>query len=426
LNKIFNDANEIENFHMRAKITTFDGKILFIPSKIFLPQRYSEKPKIIMLPSKQDWDELSDLHSVEFTTSIGSERKSQQELSSPLVYLYDKKQQNWGDDLTHCEIIGEPQDFHFIRDIDGSMENTEIFFHISNNKILAPAILPSCSYNGEINYTRYKNYKFELNNEITIAVDKHFSNKNIENCLVQWSYLVGESKITFPAKSDAKIKSEILPIIDDFLMIVSFATRHRTVCLGWNAYDKYNDCIFYRGNYTFPDNSSDSFYDELIERRDFESFMNTSLPRFFETNSKPSLRVAMYSLTNDIDQTVDSAFLKFFAAIEGIILHHRRSENLEFVFDKSEWIKIKKGLEKFIKSSESPAIEKDKRAMLYNKLNELNRVSLKESFDDFSKKICSTSMIYGLFLEMKIMLALVRYEIDSRMVTSSPKELSNL
>jgi hypothetical protein len=69
-----------------------------------------------------------------------------------------------------------------------------------------------------------------------------------------------------------------------------------------------------------------------------------------------------------------------------LVLDFRRREGLEFVLQGNDWTSLKKYLQKCIKNSTVPKLEPDQRASMYCKLEELNRVSLREAFDFFCKR----------------------------------------
>ena len=75
-----------------------------------------------------------------------------------------------------------------------------------------------------------------------------------------------------------------------------------------------------------------------------------------------------------------------FAGLETLILDFKRRLNMEFILSESSWNAFKKYLEGCIKRSTEPKLEKAQRASIYNKLSELNRISLREAFDEFCKK----------------------------------------
>ncbi len=84
--------------------------------------------------------------------------------------------------------------------------------------------------------------------------------------------------------------------------------------------------------------------------------------------------------------TQSVCFLNMFAGLETLILDFKRREGLEFVLPKPVWGVFKKYLENCVKKSTEPKLERKQRASIYQKIDELNRVSLREAFDAFCEK----------------------------------------
>jgi hypothetical protein len=178
-----------------------------------------------------------------------------------------------------------------------------------------------------------------------------------------------------------------LPDIDDFLLIASFAARQRTACLGWAASDKNSYATFYRGNYVFPRTDDDHDIDiGVIDIRDFEKFMQVCYSEFLKFGNKLALRNSLYSVLPSQSSTLEASFLKVFAGLETLILDFRRRDAFEFILQKDEWDSFKKYLQRCIKTATDPILNPEQRASMYRKLDELNRISLRESFDLFCKK----------------------------------------
>jgi hypothetical protein len=246
----------------------------------------------------------------------------------------------------------------------------------------------SSSYTGDLKYERVRNVEFTIKDEVKLVFEEHFRSKTAENGdFVQWSFLVACAELDVPADDAETLKKNVLPDIDDFLLIASFAARQRTACLGWTASDKNSYATFYRGNYVFPHVDGDGSLDNgLIDISDFERFMQTCYLAFLRFENKLALRNALYSAVPSESRTLETSFLRMFAGIETLILDFRRREALEFVLEENDWTSLRKYLQKCIKNSTEPKLETEQRASMYRKLDELNRVSLRETFDLFCKK----------------------------------------
>lgn len=385
-------VNREESFLVKASLIVNGIEINEVPCKIFLPERIYDKPYVEFKPTKSDgFKIIMGSYQGKFKACIlTADGKVHTSIESPEVYFSGAFTKYWGKDISESTIPGEPQDLHVIKHFERSDEEdkTQLNFWISPNKLLSPAMIQTTSYKGEIYYERINNLEFTIKDNVRLTFDKHFkSKKDVNGDLVQWSYLVACVKLDVPAIEVEELKKYILQDIDDFLLIASLALRKRTACLGWNASDKNSLTTYYRGNYTFPDcvdksNSSD----ELAEIQSFESFMNTCFNNFLVFENKLSLRNALCSAVPLKPLTVETSFLHLFAGLETLVLDFKRRQKLEFILDKSEWQQLKNSMEKCVKQSINPKLDSEQRKSIYNKLGELNRISLREAFDIFCKQ----------------------------------------
>jgi hypothetical protein len=382
-----------ENYLVRATMIVNGAEIANVPCKIFLPERIQEKPYIILNPSMEDQTRIMASHKGALHAIVyGFEKEKELTIEAPEVYFSGSSTKYWGDSLSDLSIPGEPQDLHIIRHLkaaeNAQHQHTQIVFWISPNIFLTPFVSSSRSYTGDIKHEKLRDVEFVMKNEVKLIFDKHFRSKTVENGdLVQWSFLVACTELNIPADDVVTLKDNILLDIDDFLLIASFAARQRTACLGWTASDNNSYTTFYRGNYVFPDLDGDnSLHNRLIDIKDFERFIQTCYHAFLEFENKLAIRNALHSAIPSKSRTLESAFLNIFAGLEALVLDFRRREDLEFIVPQNNWTSLKKYLQKCIKNSVEPKLEKEQRTSIYCKLDELNRMSLREAFDLFCKK----------------------------------------
>lgn len=376
-----------EDHLVKATLIVDGVEINGVPCKVYLPERIEEKPYLIFKPSKDDTNKIMASHMGSLQASVlGFNKEKELTIESPEVYFLEASTKYWDHDISDVSIPAEPQDFHVIRHItsDDSPEKTQIVVWISANPFLAPFIQQTSSFTGDLELERVKNIEFTFKG-IRILFDKHFRSKKAENGdFIQWSFLVACTEIDFPADNAEIIKSSLLPDLDDFLLIASFAARQRTACLGWTASDKQSYTTFYRGNYVYPEaNDNLGINDGLIDISDFEKFMQTCYQSFSRYENKLAMRNALYSIIPSQPIILETSFLNMFAGLETLILDFRRLKSLEFVLDENDWTSFKIYLKKCIKKSTSPQLESQQRASIYSKLEELNRVSLREAFELF-------------------------------------------
>lgn len=385
------ELNREENYLVKATLIVNGTEIKDVPCKIYLPERNHEKPYLIFKPSEEVADKITCSHKCSLKAAIyGFDKQIQTSIEAPEVYLVDSISKQWADDISETTIHAEPQNLHVIDHYANpdDQEKTRIVFWISPNEFLTPFMMRSSSYTGEIKYDRVGNIEFTVKDGFKLVFEKHFSSKTAKNKdLVQWSFLVACAELNDPAHDVERLKSNTLKDIDDFLLIASFAARKRTVCLGWTATDKNSHATYYRGNYTFPESRDDgSLYDGLVDNQDFEEFIKNCYPIFLNYNNKLALRNALFSAVPFEPLTIETSFLHMFSGLETLILDFKRRENLEFVLPEDKWLDLKKYLQDCIRESNEPKLEHQERASIYRKLDELNRISLSESFEVFCQK----------------------------------------
>lgn len=377
-----------ENHLVNASLFVDGSEINGVPCKVYLPERIDEKPYVILKPSETDAASIMASHSGTLhAVVLGFTGKEELLIESPEVYFDGMSKKYWGSDISENTIPGEPQDFHIVRPIHsgGESENTKIVFWVTPNSFLSPFMSQSVSYTGNIEYERISSSRFTFRSTISVSFDKHFRSKTAENGdLIQWDFLVACVETEIPAIDANTIKETVLPDIDDFLLIASFVARQRTACLGWSASDGNSLTTFYRGYYTFPKiKTKTSIQDGLIDPEKFEHFMNKCYEEFLKYENKLAIRNALFSLVPSQSLTLEVSFLNMFAGLETLILDFKRQKSLEFVLQHDQWSLLKEYLKKCIKNSTEPTLEAEQRKLLYSKLDELNRVSLREAFESF-------------------------------------------
>ena len=378
-----------EDYSLICEITTNGKTYQNIPCKVYLPERKVEKPYIIIEISGKDT--ISHGFDGSFNAErITEESKKQLSITSPLIYFNHSSIQGYGFEDQIQTLVIEPQDLKVIQwinhaEVGVATTNCFMTFWISQNPNISPFLSMNCSYTGSVKYNRIKRINYQIRKNFKIKFDKNFEFKQESNGdLHQWSFLVGDSKLQCAA-TDFEFQNIALAELDDFLLVVSFISRSRTVCLGWSSSDGSSMVKYFRGNYAFPEENKDrtSTRDAIPDRAAFQSILRTASKNFFKYQDKSILRNALYSAVPRNEDTIEMSFLRGFSGIESLVLNYRRTTNLEFALPKDEWLQLKKNIQNFIKESSTPALSKKQRAAIYGKLNELNRIPLREAFDEF-------------------------------------------
>jgi hypothetical protein len=197
--------------------------------------------------------------------------------------------------------------------------------------------------------------------------------------------------------------TELLPLIDDFLLIVSLASRTRTACIGWEAIDSRCITSYYRGEFAFPTGDSEpSYHDGLVRGNDFRDFVTTVYGTFRTQPDRDPIRGAIHALVPGKRHSLERTFLSLFAALEMLLLDFRRRNGLEFIMSEEEWKVLKASCRKFIKEQTRATIDKCRRSLIYSKLDELNRVPLRVVLEAFCRQYrIELADLWPLFAEAK-------------------------
>lgn len=249
-----------EDYSVFATFTTKKKVFKDIPCKIFLPERIYEKPYFQIGPiddeKKEIYHDFKAAFEADRALLIGQE-EPRAYLTSSKVYFSSRSTKFNNESGSIRKMKGEPQDLHIVEnygDKDNGDEGNHFSFWITPNSFLTPSASRTSYLNGNIEYKKIRSIEFFIKNSLKLLFKKRFETKDLESGeLLQWSYLVAETDSNISIRDIKKTKKELLYSIDDFLLLVSFATRFRTICLGWSGYDGRGDSKFYRGDYTFPD-----------------------------------------------------------------------------------------------------------------------------------------------------------------------------
>ncbi len=380
-----------ENYSLRATFIVEDVQVPDVLCKIYLPERVCEKPRMKLRPTKEQFDKLTRSHKGSFKAEI-KDRDGiiRERLEAPVVYFENMNTTYWEEGISDSSIDGEPQDLtvaHFLTSASDD-ENSSVVFWLSPNEMLSPVMICENSYDGSIKVERVLSYEFSLGDNIKLIFDKHFRSQETDNKdTIRWSFLVSCAELEIPAHDIQKIRVEVLPKIDDFLLISSLASRTRTACLGFQSTNQNVHSKYYRGDFSFPTGASEASFDQgLVWKKDFEEFATHCYMNFSKYPNKNALRRAIWALVPGKPQVLEERFLSLFAGVETLLLEYRRQENLEFVFEHDVWKQIKEQIRKSIKGISNSKLEKEQRSFMYRKVDELNRISLRDVFNHFCKR----------------------------------------
>lgn len=169
---------------------------------------------------------------------------------------------------------------------------------------------------------------------------------------------------------------------------MTFASRYSVACVGVYAHSEHGDHFtFYRKNVTVPPPEKQDRNDAVIDLSDFAKFIKQAYSRFIASGKDGPhelLRHALHLVKPNQDRTVESAFTTLYAALETLVLWHRRRVGLEWIVeDEDKWDHFREDLGKFLKEHALTKNNKEMRRLMRPKLDELRRAPFSAAFERF-------------------------------------------
>ena len=379
-----------EDYFALATVTAEGEKLRRVPCKIYLPKRVTESPRIVMHPSKSQFQKLSRGHEVVLQAAIKKFDGTVGVEISATVYLVGATTQHWGPDISESMIEGDPRDLRVIQFIQNATEPTmsRIVFWVSPNKMLAPTMIHGSSYTGDVTFERCNQIEIQLRKDIHLKFDKHFRSDMDDDDFRQWSDLVAEAEIPYVLSDSEVIRGDVLPDLDDFLLLASLASRTRTACVGWKVGAGNTITKCYRRDIVVPTGYSlPSFNQGLVSRADFPEFLRVSHATFKTLKGKQAVRRAIYAVVPSRDRKLEEGYLSLFSGLEELVLEYRRRVNLEYVVPPKEWPELQKKIKAEIRELFRNRLSNQQQGWLQRKISELNRIPFRVGFDQFHKKL---------------------------------------
>jgi hypothetical protein len=314
-------------------------------------------------------------------------------ISAENVYWLSESSTYWSHDIVDALAVANPIDLK-IETYRGSdeqeIDKTYGRFWLTPNKLISPAQSISSSYTGEVKVKTAWNVDFDLDNGLYLNFTKRYKNRKNENEeQIYWSELVAEYQIEGKAQTFEEVNNS-LDELDDFLLISSFALRHRCACIGFDIVNTDGYILdFYRRKLSIPEDKTEE-YDELVDVAEIKEFLKTSYKKFIELERNNFVRQAInYAIPRE-GRTVESEFITLYSALETLVLYFRKQNNFEFVFSESEsepdeWKQFDRILRQLIKKHPFSKYDKTKRERLYDNIPALRRISFRSAYEEFLK-----------------------------------------
>jgi hypothetical protein len=356
-----------------TKSTITIGTVVYkgVRTKIFLPRFHKEEPYIhFLVEDDKLLKELQHGHASMRADVLGLNGETESIYESKQLFIHKSKMQLWDRETPFYEVQVIPESIVHTQNIKGTIEDGIIdarFYLTPNDSIFF--LCGRCEFDGTLS----NGTAFILSEEVEVEFCdfyEEFSSDVAEKNFKKQLQLIARysTNVSF---------DEVKDLVEKFLLIISFLSCKRTVIRYWRKFSADKIESFYFGRYVAPEPKQEKFGAELlIERYQFKDCADTLYKNFLESDYSKHIKRSIYSLLPVNKSTIELNYLRMFSGIESMVLAHRKIKGLEFTVNHEDWNILKNELIKTIKKSDiNPSNEL--RKLLYEKLQELKRVSIK-------------------------------------------------
>jgi len=318
-------------------------------------------------------------------------------LEAKTVYRRQEKTRHWAHNVVQRTVVGEPIDLKitdFIhREPSANRENRlRGCYWISPCQMLLRPKFITRSYTGAITVSSGKPKRVLLANGIKVRFDQRFRHRDDPNGgMVALEEQVAEFDVD--ASFDKRV--EDLAVIDDFLMLVSFAARQRCVCAGWRIARDDRVTTLYRRDVTIPAvKQGYSFDDALVDFAHTKEFIKQTYRRYLRIDEpeRGLLRRAIHGAIGQEKHTLESSWLTLFSALESALRFYQTvSPSSGGVLKPADWKSLSSRLDACVsdfaesRKKKSKVLWKSRIDQMRKNLGSLNRPPLSSAFDQMCK-----------------------------------------
>lgn len=376
-----------------ATISARDFTLENVFCRIYLPIKVTDDIELRFYPNKEQSEILSKPDTRLSIFSISGEIRNspdeiQQTISAKKVVSRGLSTDSRGYNVSETKFRGNALDLRITHHVNhlGTAQIFEGNFWISPNHLLESSFIFNRSRLGEISFESPHNFKFRVDENIELTFEDVYQNtKNEQDDEVHFFETIA-SFLVEGKKSEEIDFNELLAKFKDILLLASFAARQSCHCFGWSTYDTKVDITQYLRDKSKPDDLvlKRKFYfrDAIIDIADFEEFLPIAFENFVKFSEIDVLRRIINFTIPNSRKTIEGEFVTLYAALEMLVSHYRKGNDLEFILKSKYFKKVRSSLKAEIEKLE---IEDGQKKMMQDKLSELNRVPFVTAFDEFCK-----------------------------------------
>jgi hypothetical protein len=254
--------------------------------------------------------------------------------------------------------------------------------------VVGPALMDS--YTGETTIEKTWEFEVTLGSGVDLKFEEIYRYEEQEGGTLRYSELIARDDREILSRDFGRVDHPLLDEIDDFLALVSFASRYRSACVGFDASTDgfFQRFRYYRGYITVPPQEDWDSNFAVIDLVDFKDFVQVAYASFIATGPHELLRHALHLVVPRAERTVESSFTSLYAALETIVLWYRQQKGLVHIIEgDDDWKRLSDDTRRYLKNHEllqgNDSRQKEKRKMISAKVEELRRVPFRTAFEQF-------------------------------------------
>jgi hypothetical protein len=390
---------EEEDHNLVVTIRKDEHVIKGIACKLWLPKRVTD-PLVMRLYPRGTWRQTLEGIRHPFAIEgkiVGMGRGHVTHIRADEVWAPRASTRHHGKRRFETVVEAEPIDLQILeRRPRGKRRPPRITTHtnylLTSCPPLAPSGMQSSSYTGEVKIEHVQEAEFTLASGAHLTFSDHYRFEDRDDGMLMWPELVATHEHKVARRKFGQVDEKTLEELDDFLALVGFAARYRTVCVGISATNEEGEHFrFFRKNVTAPTDQEWDSNHSVIDLADIAEFLSVAYQRFIGSGPDPLLRHALHVVTPRMEKTGEGEFTSLYAALETIVLWYRKTKGLELIVeDENDWRTLQDEIRVFLKEhrvleGKEPA-RKERRAMMLRKVGELRRVPFAVALNKFCEE----------------------------------------
>lgn len=346
-----------------------------VSCKIFLPNDPSLQIRIECDLNEQQFRQASSFSRFSLSGKLpGRSEERADEIFSNVVYVDSLSQHHRRAELPDWTLKAYAYELTITRYFKEDSEPPKALFWITANALLEPLKTFWPNPNGTMRVRTLRERRFRHPQwEIKFDLVTHYKGDDYQAKISR--HLVANVR---PRNGSGFEKfPELVQLIDDVVLLASFAGRHPSVSFRWDLSEKGKMISHYRQRTLKAKKPLGRFLpDVVIDYKRFVLFLKMALLRLDRAGELANyLRTSMYTLVKE-PHVIEHDYIALFSALETLVLFFRRKQGLGLILQEDKWKLVRRRIHDALQSAD---IDKRSKQLLIRNLSALNRISLNDT-----------------------------------------------